>query len=238
MEKYTYPFSAFLNNKVAICRLIEEIQNNVIIATPLADRYIDTADDECNIWFTGALSAPEEAELAGNVVSNHTGECVREWTEAAFDPEMEPVEPGASKVIANDRPAIEIEDSITGFFSMMGVWSLEQMTHAELKATVKFIMKEVGVGTNVRIAMKAKAQATGEDSSDPFPYSGFVVVPIDYAIVGEVFEGVVSLSTPLFKENDALAIQVGRDGANSMGAGTNDDANVAIQIISAKLEAC
>lgn len=235
MEKYTYIIAtAFPNGKVAPCRLTQEIQDDVTIVTPL--EYINTGDGNCDIWFSALLSAPEEVSL-NDIVAAHSGECVREWTNATIDPEMEPVEPGASKVIANDRPAIQIESGITGFFSMMGVWILEQMTHAELKATVKFIMKEAGIGNNIRIAMKAKSQATGEDSSEVFPYSGFVSVPINYGTIGQIFEGVVNLSVPLFKQNDALAVQIGRDGSNSMGVGTDDNASVAIQIISVKLEA-
>jgi hypothetical protein len=149
---------------------------------------------------------------------------------------MEPVEPGASSVIANDRPAIEIEDGITGFAAIAGVWPLVQMSKAELRATIQFIMQAAGTGSNVRIALKAKAQATGEDSSDVFPYSGFLVVPISYGTLGQVFEGIVDLAAPLFKQNDALAVHIGRDGANAMGAGTNDDANQPIQIIAVKLE--
>ena len=55
--------------------------------------------------------------------------------------------------------------------------------------------------------------------------------------LGEVFEGEIVLKVPLFELNAALAKQVGRDGSNSMGAGTNDDANQPIQIIAVKLEA-
>jgi hypothetical protein len=220
---------------VALCRFSQEIEASVVIVTAL--EYIDTVGDDCNTWFAGVLSGAEEIELDA-IVAAHTGECVREWEKAFIDPEMEAVEPGASKVVANDRPAIQIEDGITGFAAMTGVWHLEEMTYAKLKATIKFVMKEVGIGNNVRIAAKAKSQATGEDSSSAFPYLDFVAVPIDYVTVGEVFEGVVELSVPLFKQNDALAVHIGRDGANSMGAGTNDDADVAIQIISAKLEAC
>jgi hypothetical protein len=36
--------------------------------------------------------------------------------------------------------------------------------------------------------------------------------------------------------HDACAFQVGRDGNNEMGAGTDDDVNVPIQIIAVELE--
>lgn len=235
MEKYTYVIAtAFPNGKVASCRLTQEIQDNVTIVTAL--EHIDTADGNCDIWFTSALSAPEVVEL-NNIVATHTGECIREWVDVIYDPEMEPVEPGASKVVANDRPAIQVENGITGFASMAGIWSLDQMSYAELKATIKFILQDVNSGSNIRIAIKAKSQATGEDSSEVFPYLDFISVPVDFTTIGEVFEGVITLYVPLFKKNDALAIHIGRDGSNSMGAGTNDDVDVAIQIISIKLEA-
>jgi len=234
MEKYTYSISVnFPNGKVASDRLTEEIQTSAIVTALV---YINTVDDQCDIWFVDVLSAPDQILLDG-IVAVHSGEPIRDWIDVVYDPEMEPVEPGSSKVVANDRPAIQIEDGITGFFSMAGVWSLEQMTHAELKTTVKFIMQEVGLGDTVRLAIKAKSQATGEDSSSPFQYSGFVAVPINYNIIGQVFEGTIGISVPIFKENDALAVQIGRDGANIMGAGDNDNSDVAIQIISTKLEA-
>ena len=38
-----------------------------------------------------------------------------------------------------------------------------------------------------------------------------------------------------FKKDDAVSVQVGRDGNNEMGAGTNDDTDVAVQIIAVEM---
>ena len=233
MNKYTYVIAtAFPNGRVASDRFTSEILASSIVT--VLD-HIDTADGGCDVWFASALTAGEQATLDG-LAAVHSGDPIRPWQKVVYGLVMEPVEPGASSVIANDRPAIEIEDGITGFAAIAGVWPLVQMSKAELRATIQFIMQAAGTGSNVRIALKAKAQATGEDSSDVFPYSGFLVVPISYGMLGQVFEGVVDLTVPLFKQNDALAVHIGRDGANAMGAGTNDDANQPVQIIAVKLE--
>jgi len=234
MNKYTYIIaSAFPNHVVDPSRLAAEIQASSIVTV---HDHIDTGIGNCDVWFASALSGGEQTTLDG-LVAAHGGDPVRAWQEVVKDPVMEPVEPGASTVVANDRPSVEIEDGVTGFAAMSGIWPLAQLVHAELRATIQFIMQATGTGSNVRLAMKAKAQATGEDSSVAFSYSGFAAVPINYSVLGQVFEGVVSLSVPLFKLNDALAVHLGRDGANSMGAGTSDDANQPIQIIAVKLEA-
>lgn len=235
MDKYTYIIATdFPNGIVAPDRLTAEILSSSIVT---ALDHIDTGAGSCDIWFVGALTVGEESVL-DDLVAAHSGDPIRAWVNIVSDPVMEPVVPGASTVVANDRPAIEIEDGITGFAALASVWPMYQMSNARLRATIKFIMQAAGTGTNVRLAAKAKSQAVGEDSSDIFPYSVFIVVPIDYDLVGEVYEGVIDLAVPLFKLDDALAIHIGRDGANSMGAGVNDDANKPIQIISVKLEAC
>jgi hypothetical protein len=161
----------------------------------------------------------------------------RKVTPIAVDPVMEPIEPGSSKVIANDRPAIEIQDAVTGFAAIQSVWPLPQLADAEMCIAIKFILKAAGTGTNVRLGMKYKTQAVGEDSSDAFDHSGFVVVPVTHTTVGEVFEGMIILPANQAALDDAVALQFGRDGNNEMGAGTNDDVNVAVQIISIKAEA-
>lgn len=156
----------------------------------------------------------------------------------AVDPVMEPVVPGASKVIANDRPAIEILDGVTGFAAIQAIWPHVQNDKAELKVTVTFILKAAGTGSNVRIAAKYKRQSIGDDSSGPFIESVFAVVPVTYTMVGEVFSGSIVLPADAAIQEDSVALQFGRDGSNSMGAGTNDNVDVAIQVINVKAEAC
>jgi hypothetical protein len=38
------------------------------------------------------------------------------------------------------------------------------------------------------------------------------------------------------KLHDAMALQIGRDGSNFLGAGTNDDVDQAIQLIALEVE--
>jgi hypothetical protein len=156
----------------------------------------------------------------------------------ALDPVMEPVVPGSSKVIANDRPAIEILDGVTGFAAIQAIWPHVQNAKGEMKVTVNFILKAGGTGSNVRIAAQYKRQAVGDDSSGPFDESAFVIAPITYTTIGEVFSVSLVLPADVAIQNDSIALQFGRDGSNSMGAGTNDDVDAAIQVINVKAEAC
>lgn len=69
--KYTYSISGdFPNNKVDDDRLAQEIRTSSI---PVALDFIQTAGDECNIWFKAALSSGEETTLDG-LVASHSGE--------------------------------------------------------------------------------------------------------------------------------------------------------------------
>jgi hypothetical protein len=148
---------------------------------------------------------------------------------------LDPVEPGASAVIANGFQAIEVSDGSTGFAASQIYWPVKQDAAADVCIKFKFILKATGTGANVRLAAKFKAQATGGDSSAAFSPDGFTVVPITFTTLGEVFEGVVLLDGAGFKKDDAVSVQVGRDGNNEMGAGTNDDTDVAVQIIAVEM---
>jgi hypothetical protein len=222
------------NGLVDVDRLTEEIESNATITTGLAR--IGVRGDALFVVFEADLSGAEETEL-DSVVGDHTGNVLRAWTPVIIDPVIEPVVPGASKVVANDRPAIEISTGTTGFAAIQGVWHLAQDVDAQLRATMKFILKATGTGSNVRLAARMKTQGVGEDSSATWDNTGFTVVPVTHTTLGEVFEGSVILDASGAAEHDSLALQIGRDGNNELGAGTDDDLNQAIQIISLDVEA-
>lgn len=68
--KYTYSISSdFPNQKVASLSLTNEINDSSIV-TPLS--HINTAADNCDIWFTDALSSGDETTLDG-IVAGHQG---------------------------------------------------------------------------------------------------------------------------------------------------------------------
>jgi hypothetical protein len=188
--------------------------------------WLESAPTECPVNGSHTITASKTASI----------DC-RPVTPVVYDPVMEPVVPGASKVVANDRPAIEIQDDVTGFAAIQTTWPCEQNAEAKIRATLAFILKAAGTGTQVRIAFKAKAESTGEDTSEAFTESGFVVVTVSHTTLGESFEGSVELDASSFNLNDAMALQIGRDGNNEMGAGANDDVDVAIQIIDVRVEA-
>jgi hypothetical protein len=154
------------------------------------------------------------------------------FSASALDPIMEPMLPGASKVVANDRPALEVQNGVTGWGATQTLWRQPQRSSGKLCCRVAFILKESGTGTKVRIAARAKAEKAGEDSSESFADTGFSTVTTSYTTLGEVFEACVELDASSFALGDAIALQIGRDGNNEIsGTGDNDDVDVAIQII-------
>jgi hypothetical protein len=136
----------------------------------------------------------------------------------------------ASKVLANDYAAIEIASNQTSFGVWSGSWKRTPTANVTIK--VRFIMKSSGSGSYVRIALKIKSRATGEDTSTAFDYSNLSAVLITYTTVGQIFEATFSVSNTIFAEGDSTALHAGRDGHNDMGGGQNDTATKAIQIIS------
>jgi hypothetical protein len=148
---------------------------------------------------------------------------------------LKSVEAGASEVIANSRPAIEVQDGYTAFGAASFPWT-KQGAYTTVRIHGHFILKQAGTGTKVRIGAKVKAQGVGEDSSSAFSPEGFIVVTVTHTTVGEVFEGSVDLDATGIEYNDSVAVHIGRDGANTMGAGDNDDVNVPIQILDVHVE--
>lgn len=214
-------------------RLAYEIEESSIAPTLVA---IGTSGDELHIAFDSDLSTAEESALDA-IVGAHAGNPLRGWVPVPPDSEMEPVIPGASKVVANDRPSIEVQNDVTGYAALQAIWPLAQYASAELRARVYFVLKAAGTGANVRIAARLKAQGPGDDSSVAFAASGFVAVAVTHTTVGEVFVAEILLDASSAYLGDAMAVQVGRDGANDLGAGTNDDVNQPIQIIGLYMEA-
>jgi hypothetical protein len=139
-----------------------------------------------------------------------------------------------SRVIANGYSAVEFVKSKTEFATASIFWRRGPTTAVTVKA--KFILKASGTGSYVRIAAKIKARATGEDSSTAFDVSAFTAVPVTFTTVGQVFEATIVLSPATFADGDAVAFNLGRDGANTLGAGNNDNVTVAAQVIAIEIE--
>lgn len=227
-----YPYSVSgdtANGLVATDRLGYEIETNATITTALAR--IGAHNDNVTVVFDADLSGAEETEL-DSVVAAHSGVGLRPLLQVAVDPPIEPVVPGASKVVANDRPAIEVAGGATGWAASSLIWPLESFAQAQLRFRIQFILKDSGTGSNVRICGRLKAEGAGDDSSESFSETKFVVVPVTYTTVGEIFETVLWFDASGFGQGYSIAIQGGRDGNNELGAGTDDDVSVPVQIIS------
>jgi hypothetical protein len=239
--KYAYSISQdIVAGKEDSGRLTQEIEDSAI-ATALSR--IDTTDDVLEVVFADALSAGDKTTLdgdttgpCGGIIGAHSGVPLPQYRPVAFIMPFQSVDAGVVAVVANGRPAIEVEADATGFGATPIRWVEEMHADSKLRVTAQFILKQTGTGSTVRVAAKLKAQATGEDSSLAFTPEGFVEVPVTHTTLGEVFEGQFELDGSGIELHDAVAFQVGRDGENLMGAGTDDDVDVAIQIIAVELE--
>jgi len=230
---YTYSTSSdTAGSAVSVARLTEEIENSGI-SDDL--QFIVVAGDLLDIFFDDALSSGDETTLDG-LVAAHTGDPLRGWTLVVVDPLPEPLDAGVSRVVANGRPALEVVTGVTGLAAIQGNWPLVPADYAELRVTVKFILKALGTGSNVRLAARAKFHGVGDDSSATWDDSGFVAVAVTHTTLGEVFEGAIVLDASDADLHDAVALQIGRDGDNTFGSGTNDDVDEAIQIIGFEAE--
>lgn len=151
-----------------------------------------------------------------------------------LDPGSSLIETTAKKVLVNGFPALEFDkvDTRFGFASMY--WN--GTPSGDVAVRVRFILKAVGSGTNVRIGVKVKARAVGEDTSTAFDQELFVVVPVTTTTIGEVFEATITIPAATFADGDVVSLGIGRDALNLLGAGTNDDFSKSIQIISSRLE--
>lgn len=228
-EIYTYQLSDFGSGEFDVGTL----QAECVAALGAAPYQFGRDASEAELWFESAVN---KSTLDG-VVAAHQGSFPKPWERVFIDPVLEPVIPGASKVLANDRPAIEVQEGVTGFASLQAVWPLTQSAGRQFRIRVKFIIKSSGSGSNVRIAAKVKSQSVGEDSSAAFAVSAVVAVPVTFTTIGEVFEGELYLAVGGFKLDDAVAVQVGRDGAEEISGGAADDVDQPVQIIAVKGEA-
>jgi hypothetical protein len=230
--KYTYSISTDFSSGENSDSLTEEILTSSISSAALT--HINTDGDVCNIWFDDPLSAGDQTTLDG-LVAAHSGVAPLQWEVVFVPAPLKSVEAGASEVIANSRPAIEVQDGYTAFGAASFPW-IKPGSHTTIRIHGHFILKQAGTGTKVRLAAKVKAQGVGEDSSSAFSPQGFSVVTVTHTTVGEVFEGSIDLDASGIEHEDSVAVHIGRDGNNEMGAGDNDDVNVPIQILDVHVE--
>jgi hypothetical protein len=153
----------------------------------------------------------------------------RKGLNVIVDPSMEAVLPGASLGVANGRPVVEIQAGDTGWGATLSRWPHDGLSVAILRVTLKVILKATGTGTVIRLAARAKADGAGDDSSAAWADTQYLDKTITHTTLGEVFEGTFDLDASNFNLDDALALQVGRDGAHA-----NDTLDQAIQIMGVK----
>jgi hypothetical protein len=236
--EYSYLNTDFPNDIFNEDKLTEEVADDAAITTALD--YIRSSEDvqagttTVYFGFQADLSGGEETALDA-LVAAHDGQPPVEWEIVHIPAPLKAVQAGASEVIANDRPAIEVQPGATAFGAASFPWK-KKGGYTTARVSGHFILKASGTGANVRIGAKVKAQGVGEDSSQAFAPEGFVVVPVTFTTVGEVFAGEVDLDASGIEFEDSVALHIGRDGNNEMGAGADDDVDVAIQIIDVHVE--
>ena len=93
----------------------------------------------------------------------------------------------------------------------------------------KFILKSLGTGTVARMAARVKAEGLGDDSSEAWADTQYDDVTVSHTTLGEVFEATFDLDASGFDLDDAVALQVGRDGAHA-----NDTLDQPVQIFCVK----
>lgn len=237
-ETYSYSIADdFPGGAVNTSRLQAEIGDSSITKTVLR---IDTEGDDIDIVFDAALTAGEKTTLdgdttgpAGGLIAAHVNAPSLDPVDVVVDPSLEAIEPDASIVVANGRPAVEIQANGDGWGALQGVWPYAQNAAACLRVTLKAILKATGTGTVLRLGARAKAHGAGEDSSAAWTDTQYVDVTVSHTTLGEVFEGVVNLDASTFDIGDAVALQVGRNGSHA-----NDTLNQAAQIIGIRAEVC
>jgi hypothetical protein len=243
MSQYNYAHTDFPNDVFNEDKLKEEIAADAAITTALSAITSSEAVDEdgnptgnitVSFHFPTDLSGAEQTAL-GLLVAAHDGEPPKVWEVVHVPAPLRGVQAGATEVVANDRPAIEIEAGVTAFGAASFPWK-KSNGYTKIRVDGHFILKQAGTGTKVRIGAKVKSQGVGEDSSAAFTPQGFSVVPVTHTLVGEVFQGTVELDASGIKYDDSFAVHIGRDGNNEMGAGDVDDVDVAIQILDVAVE--
>jgi hypothetical protein len=226
-----YSISGDFPSGVATDRLQAEINDSAV--APVCTS-VNTHDGVCTVIFDDTLDAGEIA-IVDALVAAHSGTPLPQWETVHVPTILRAIESGASEVVANDRPAIEVQDGFTAFGAASFPWRSEPRTTVRVHA--HFILKSAGTGSTVRLAARVKAQAVGEDSSSAFTPEGFAAIAVTHTTVGEVFEGLIDLDASGIAIGDSVAVHVGRDGDNEMsGGGGSDDVDVPIQIIDLQVE--
>ena len=232
MESYAYNVSDTLNDVVALNALQEEILQAAI--APTLDG-VTVSNSTLTISFDVALSAGEKTILDG-VVAAHTGVALLHYTPITILIPWAAVDVGVQEVIANDNPAIEFTEGVTGYGATELQWDIEKDASAKLRCKIKYIIKECGTGRYLRLIARVKRQAVGTDSSGAFDDTQVIYEAASFTTIGEVFEGVVDLDASDMEYGDAVVLQIGRDGNNDLTATEDDDVDVAIQVISVQVE--
>lgn len=178
----------------------------------------ETEPTTCPVNPAHVIDAPATAVVDG-----------RNEIDIVVDPAPSAVEPGASLVVANDRPAVEVQAGQEGWGALDVHWPHEVNAAARLKVCVGFILKALGAGLVARIGVRVKAQGPGDDSSDPWSDVQYEDVPVTHVTLGEVFKATLDLDAGTFESGDAVALQFGRDGTH-----VNDTLDQAVQIFCVK----
>ena len=137
-------------------------------------------------------------------------------------------------IVANDYAALEFSKSKTDFGSWSALW--QRTPSADVTVKVQFILRSSSSGTVVRIGIKTKSKAVGEDSSSGFDAEVVDPVTINTTTIGEIFQATLTIPAATFADGDATTLNIGRDGQEEISGGAADDFNEAIHLIAVRVQ--
>lgn len=129
----------------------------------------------------------------------------------------------------------EFTKNNTDFGAWSEFWRRGPTTSVNLR--VLFALKQAGSGSYVRIAARTKAKAAGENIISAFDIETFVSISVSGGLAGDIYLAQLSLGPTNFANGEAVALNIGRDGANQVaGPGNDDDFGKSILLIATEVE--
>lgn len=232
-----------LRVRESVTRTIEDKLNNFTATT---DPTVN--DDENDGYEVGSKWINTSSGILFFCKDNSVGAAV--WIEVVSDAEAigaayrEPINPGVLVTTGNSRKAsdgffsyIEYPNGSSNYATWNTVWSRDAST--SIKMNMYFRLKAAGTGSVVRVAVKTRPRAVGEDSSSSHAddEEAFTAVTVTTTTIGEIFKGVVSLTPSKYTIGDNVGFAIGRDGGNEIsGGGSSDDYNKRTELTGLLLE--
>jgi hypothetical protein len=199
-------------------------------------------DDDADGYAIGSVWINTTTDVAFVCAHASTGAAV--WVQSSISltspgPHLFSVDPGtlgrsgtAGEVLMDGYHASDFGKNVTDYGAHSRYWFRSPSTTVELK--VLFALKADASASNyVRIAARVKSQGTSGSTTAAWQATSYDAVDVSSGSAGDIYEGTVTLSPAVFTAGDAVTINVGRDGSNSLGGGSpnQDNYNKSVRLI-------